>query len=221
MRTVFHQGAILGFVLLAASGSIQAAARTSASTSAKFEARPIVSTDFLYGTFDLIYDIHDSVYNALFKEFVDKALPEVTSFVDQFIEARCKSFGIKKENVYAAWTVEKGKLDVLKANVVAQLAFVHEKLNRVSSTAVQSVEKVVPRYAGLIPRTIGGLLLFGAYVTFILYTIFRVIKCVFCMWLSVVCFCCCCGMCRKSSTAKKTTKTKADNGKSKAGKSKK
>eukprot|EP00927_Polykrikos_kofoidii_P069366 TRINITY_DN6481_c0_g1_i1.p1 TRINITY_DN6481_c0_g1~~TRINITY_DN6481_c0_g1_i1.p1 ORF type:complete len:222 (+),score=40.01 TRINITY_DN6481_c0_g1_i1:97-762(+) len=221
MRTVFHQGAILGFVLLAAPGSIQAAARTSASTSAKFEARPIVSTDFLYGTFDLIYDIHDSVYNALFKEFVDKALPEVTSFVDQFIEARCTSFGIKKENVYAAWTVQKGKMDVLKAHVVWQLATVHKNLNRMSSTVVESVEKVVPRYAGLIPRTIGGLFLFGAYVTFILYTIFRVIKCVFCMWLSVVCFCCCCGMCRKSSTAKKTTKTKADNGKSKAGKSKK
>jgi len=173
------------------------------------ERKPLITTDLIYGTCELVYDIYDAAYVAVAAGPVEKLSPKVTEILDKGLEVACEKLGKKKGDVYS-------KIEEIKANVaqfrVAQTAnmeTVREKLNVKVAGLVDKFDVKFPRYAGVVPKTAGDLIFFSVYACFVMYILFFITKSIIRFLLGVFCFFCCCGCCRRGSSTKPTNGKKS------------
>eukprot|EP00930_Biecheleria_cincta_P017847 TRINITY_DN14079_c0_g1_i1.p1 TRINITY_DN14079_c0_g1~~TRINITY_DN14079_c0_g1_i1.p1 ORF type:complete len:239 (+),score=51.50 TRINITY_DN14079_c0_g1_i1:81-797(+) len=201
--------------------------------------KPIISTDLIHGTGELIYDIYDAAYRKLLKPHVDKhgktvseAIKPVTDFLDfdkdgsveleDSVGHVCSKVGCKHTDVMNHIdTAHK----TAKSSVETAASTVHEHLTAGTHKVVDQFEKALPSHTGMIRRTPGNLLLFCLLIVSILYMLIKVALIslriswkVFIFSLKTMLCCGCCGLlCRKRGAATPNGKQKqTPNGNSKA-----
>lgn len=172
--------------------------------------KPVLTTDIIFSTFELLSDISDDVYNTFVGHHVSKHGPVVQAHVDKALDFVSAKAQMKKEDILGQVDLLKTRVGDTKATLAVHKATVHETLNGHSSKFVDAFDKALPRFAGLLPRTVGDLLLSVLYFAFIFYFLLRVVTGVFRLVLKTFCFFCCCGFCRrgKSSDDKPAKKAK-------------
>jgi len=150
--------------------------------------KPIITTDIIHGTGELLYDIFYTGHKRFVKPHVDThwhkvddALKPVTEFMDfdkdgsveveDTIGHVCSKVGCKQKTVM-------GHIDAVhktaKDSVQAATSKVHEHLTTGTHKAVDHFETAVPSHKGLIPRTPGDLLLFVLLIASVVYTSIKV-----------------------------------------------
>jgi len=171
---------------------------------------PIVTADLIYGTGELFYDIYDAAYTALLHPHVEKHGSTVMQHLDTLVELGSSKIGKSKKEVYDKVDEHKGLALQLKADITAKLTMVHDKVNDQVGQLVDKFDKAVPKFAGIFPKSVFDLTIFGAYCAFVLYIILRVVR------FALGIFCCvfCCGCCRGGKKAAPKAKAGA---KAKAG----
>jgi len=150
--------------------------------------KPIITTDIIHGTGELLYDLFDSSHKKFVKPHVDAhwhkvgdVLKPVTEFMDfdkdgsveveDTIGHVCSKVGCKQKEVM-------GHIDAVhktaKDSVQAAVSKVHEHLTTGTDKVVDHFETAVPSHKGAIPRTPGNLLLFVLLIASVIYTSVKV-----------------------------------------------
>eukprot|EP00928_Gymnodinium_smaydae_P095395 TRINITY_DN819_c4_g1_i1.p3 TRINITY_DN819_c4_g1~~TRINITY_DN819_c4_g1_i1.p3 ORF type:complete len:210 (-),score=78.23 TRINITY_DN819_c4_g1_i1:118-747(-) len=158
--------------------------------------KPIVDADIFHGTVELLSDIYGAAYDTLLKDAVATHGPKVRDAADQLVGAVSAKAGMKKDEIYAKRDKAFAAASDLKTNAVAQLAMAHGKLDARVEGMVARVEAAAPRYAGVLPKTTGGIAIFASYCVFVLYVLVRSSSFLLRGVLSLFCCICCCGCCR-------------------------
>uniref|UniRef100_A0A7S2CBD3 Uncharacterized protein n=1 Tax=Alexandrium andersonii TaxID=327968 RepID=A0A7S2CBD3_9DINO len=168
--------------------------------------KPIITTDIVYGTVELFYDLYDETRGFV----MEKAAPVVSPIMEQAsanlpkdpIAEICSKAGVEKKMVMSKIAEAQAAVLQVKSLVAEKSALVYEPLNSVSVALITKFESALPKYAGLIPKTPGDLFLFLVYFTMVLYVIFKVVMRILRIVLGIFCCVCCCGCCRRGKTAK-------------------
>lgn len=171
MKCLFFQ------LLLASVAAAQAAGK-----------KPIITTDIIHGTGELLYDIYDAIHKKLVKPHmdthwhkVDDALKPVTELMDfdkdgsveleDTIGHVCSKVGCKHTEVM-------GHIDTVhktaKDSVEKAASMVHAHLTTGTDKVVDQFENAIPSHKGVIPRTPGNLLLFVLLIASVIYTSIKV-----------------------------------------------
>eukprot|EP00413_Alexandrium_margalefii_P024188 CAMPEP_0204563860 /NCGR_PEP_ID=MMETSP0661-20131031/34553_1 /ASSEMBLY_ACC=CAM_ASM_000606 /TAXON_ID=109239 /ORGANISM="Alexandrium margalefi, Strain AMGDE01CS-322" /LENGTH=275 /DNA_ID=CAMNT_0051571451 /DNA_START=72 /DNA_END=897 /DNA_ORIENTATION=- len=141
------------------------------------KAKPIITTDLVYGTFELVYDIYDEARGYL----TDKAAPVFAPLMesasahlpkDPVAELSSRA-GIEKKVITENLAKAQGALLHAKSLAADASARAYEPLSALAVRAVTSFERAMPKYAGLIPKTLGDLALFLLYFLAVVYTLLR------------------------------------------------
>jgi type I site-specific restriction endonuclease len=183
------------------------------------QAKPLLSVDTVYATYDVLADIASTAYT---KANVDQHLKQVEQPVAEIkakINEQMKALppdlmkGIEEAQV---------KIVQVKAMVMEQVEKAQEPAAKAAATAKDQIESAVPALKGTIGDGAANLALFAVYMAVVLYVTLKMALLVLRITLSIFCFCCCCGCCRggKKADAEKPT-GKAPNGKAKAAAKKK
>lgn len=162
--------------------------------SAHAEVSPIITTDLVQGTSELLYDIYAMAWEksqmggivaqamaslpiADIKKQVNAQLAALPPDVHKYLDlAQEKTAEAKSMATDIA----------VKAKATADLG---------AATAIDAFERALPAYKGLIPKTFGNLVLFGVYMGIVLAVLQRVVFFCFRLGMSVLWFFCFCGCC--------------------------
>merc|ERR1719444_539174 len=87
----------------------------------------------------------------------------------------------------------------------------YEPANEMALSAITKLETQLPALKGMIPKTLGNLVLFVVYMSLVLYTLLKVFLFVLRTLKCILCCFCCCSLCRRrgSADAGKNGKAKA------------
>lgn len=197
---------------------------------------PLVSTDILSATYDLMIDIRTVAWHKL---GLDKVAAEAAAAAEGPLEElkkkalELKAKGLEQVGPLPPWAADASKqaeVAVLQVKALAMENYdkAYEPLNSASVSLIEKLEQVAPAYKGLIPKTLGNLILFVVYVSLVLYVLLKVslffIRLTLNILRSVVCGICCCGCCCRRGTSatkdggKKVGKVAPKNGKAEASK---
>jgi len=178
------------------------------------EAKPLITTDLIYGTYDLVYDCYSTAWA---KADVDGLLAKVPmDDVKKIVSQQMAQLPPVPPEVTQALAEAQTKSVQLKALASEYMEKAYEPANEMAVAAITKLETQLPALKDMIPKTLGNFALFVVYMGLVLYTllkvflfalctVFGVVKCVLC------CFCCC-SLCRSrggSSAAEKNGKAKA------------
>lgn len=185
--------------------------------------KPIVTTDIIYGTIDLLSTIHEEVYGRAKAAAAPLAAPAMKAISakvpEDLLGEACSKVGVKKADVMGHVTKAQDAFAHAKAISAAQYAKAYGTSSKMVERLVTMFEKKLPKYTGLIPKTPEDFLIFVVYISSVLYVCFRVLFFVLHTALSIYCFICCCGCCcRKRKPAAEAPKKgkAADKGKAAA-----
>jgi len=169
-------------------------------------------TDIIYGTGQLLFDLHSAAYDAAEYHVTKhglhtKAKEHYKNLVgDDIIGATCKKVGCDAKDIQAKLdqvhaTVQQGKAQASDLTTQAS-----NHLNGLAETVVLKFETAAPQYKGSIRKTFLDLVLLTLYFAFVVYisvrcALFGVKKA-----FSIFCCVCCCGMCLRRKSAAKTGK---------------
>lgn len=190
---------------------------------------PVVPTDIIYGTGELIYDIYAAAYSAA-EGVANKH--GITSHVSNLhkqhlrplleqdhLELVCSKV-VHKDGVQACVKDTTGHFNKVHATVqqVKAQAYEHgtkgtDFLHGLANTFVTNFETYVPSYKGVLPKNnCVDLLLFIIYAYFVSYIVLRVALFAFSAGLRIFCCVCCCGCCRRGKVAPKNGKNSGKKG---------
>jgi len=181
--------------------------------------KPLISTDLVSGTTEFLYEAGSAAWKssgvdkllaqvpvADLKKQVQPHVDQVTTLVDQHLKQ------------HTGRTLDAVLKEAQTARVQAQAAAVqvfdqiYEPANKAAVHAIVTLEAALPSFKGQIGKSIGNLILFVLYLSFVLDVAFCFVLFVLRLALSIVsCLCCtilCCGCCR-SKPAAQTGKPKA------------
>eukprot|EP00931_Biecheleriopsis_adriatica_P002568 TRINITY_DN10351_c0_g1_i1.p1 TRINITY_DN10351_c0_g1~~TRINITY_DN10351_c0_g1_i1.p1 ORF type:complete len:227 (-),score=65.68 TRINITY_DN10351_c0_g1_i1:76-756(-) len=209
-------------LLLAASALAQE--EGAAETAPKVEAKkPILTTDIIHGTGELIFDLYDAAYNKIFKHHVDKHSETVRQAVadvlpkDPITEV-CAKVGCQKEQVLKHMDTASDLAQQASNTVQDTATQLHEATTAGTHKVVDQFESMMPTHRGLIPRTPLNLLLFCLWIVAVIYVSIKVSLffmrlgfSAFIFTLKLMCCCGCCTMCRKSKPAAPSSNAKTSN----------
>lgn len=169
--------------------------------------KPIVTTDIFYDTAELLSDIYGEAWGKLSSLAAPHVAPFVTTVLTKLpkdpLAEICAKVGLKKSLVLEKYATAQNALLHAKSLTAAAIAKAEEPLNSLVVKAVNMFEKIMPKYAGLIPKTIGDFLLFTIYLLVVLYIVLRVFLWMVRKAFSIFCCICCCGCCgRRQGNAK-------------------
>jgi len=186
-------------------------AASSGAAAAAVEAKPLITTDLIYGTYDLVYDCYSTAWA---KADVDGLLAKIPmDDVKKVVSQQMAQLPPVPPEVTQAIAEAQTKSVQLKALAAEYVDKAYEPANEMAVAAITKLETQLPAMKGMIPKTVGNLALFVVYMGLVLYTLLKVflfalrtVKCVLC------CFCCC-SLCRRrggsAAAAEKNGKAKA------------
>lgn len=188
--------------------------------------KPIITTELVYGTAELFYDMYDEAREYITDKAAPLVAPAVSSMSAQLPEdplaLLCAKVGMKKAVITENVANAQGALLHAKALVADLAAKAYEPLSLIVVGAVMAFENMMPKYIGLIPRNLGDFAVFMLYfmtVSYVLVRIaLRILRIVFGIFRGVICcvFCCRCCRRRKTPAAKAAKGKAAANGKAAA-----
>jgi len=169
---------------------------------------PLISTEVLYGTYEILADAGSHAYKMANVEGLIAQIP-----IDN----------IKKEVLKQTGPIPPLPPQVDDAVLQATAAYVQVKslvmehtqkaykpMNDGAVGLIEKFEKQFPSYKGLIPKTLGNFVLFVCYKFVVLYVVLKVLlfilRTVFGITSCVICCICCCRCCRSKKPAAKSTK---------------
>jgi len=199
-------------LLLAAITSRAASTPASqAHVGAKPPPKPIITTNIIYGTAELLYDIYGTAWNGLYDSVwvgygLDKSVGKAVG--DDPLQAFCAKVGLEKKELVDRWATFKAGVVQIKAAIGAEFSKAYEPLNRVAVTLINHFERLMPDYKGTIPKNLGDLLVFLAFISVVLYVLFKILIFAFLTCLSIFCYIFCCGCRKKRTSAKKNGSSK-------------
>mmetsp|Transcript_53953 Transcript_53953/g.106472 ORF Transcript_53953/g.106472 Transcript_53953/m.106472 type:complete len:216 (-) Transcript_53953:115-762(-) len=179
-------------------------------------AKPLVSMDIVYDTFDLMSGAFTDAWTKA-KAGVDGMLAKLPTddlkkHFHTTVTANIPPEHMKQlDTALAEATARSVQVKALAGELAES---VYEPANKAAVAAIDQFETLLPKYRGLIPKSLGNLVLFAVYMLIVLYLVFKVASFVFRTAWSIFCCFCCCGCCRGS----KKEAAPAKKGKSEKGK---
>mmetsp|Transcript_146587 Transcript_146587/g.207916 ORF Transcript_146587/g.207916 Transcript_146587/m.207916 type:complete len:203 (+) Transcript_146587:69-677(+) len=182
------------------------------------EKRPIVTTDLVHGTGELLYDIYSAVYNKLLVHHVEKHSKTVREAIEPMMPEDpmgeiCNKVGVEKKQVLQHMDSAASLASSASEQAQAHVSRVHQMLSQVSTVIIDGFERLLPSHRGVIKRSPGDLVMFCLWVVAVLYVTMKVSIFfgkiawrIFIFTLKMLCCCGCCGLLgsRKSPPGKKT-----------------
>uniref|UniRef100_A0A7S1RBJ8 Uncharacterized protein n=1 Tax=Alexandrium catenella TaxID=2925 RepID=A0A7S1RBJ8_ALECA len=167
---------------------------------------PIITTDLVYGTFELFYDIYDEARGFVTQKAGPVLAPVVDSMATHLpkdpLAELCAKIGVKKAEITDRVAGAQAALLHAKSIAVAKSAQAYEPLNALAVSLIDAFERLLPKYAGLIPKNLGDLLLFQLYFFVVVYLLYRVASRVLGILRGIICGVCCCCCRRRSKSVK-------------------
>lgn len=155
---------------------------------AESKRKPVITSAIFYDTATLVHDVYDTLHSSLIERHVNEQSPKVMAIIDE----QLKKAGVKKEELTAKYDQAMGHVSSITATLAVQKAAAFEKLDRIAAKFADKFDQLAPRYAGAVPNNFVDLLVFGAYVMFVMYVALRILR----VALGMYCFFCCCGCLR-------------------------
>lgn len=190
MRSLIFASAVLGVAVdvAAAKGPEKVAGK-----------KPVISMDMIYGTVELISDVYTDVQTQISRA----AAPLVAPYVEKVsamipsdpIADVCAKVGVQKSQVLDKVSLAKDAAIQAKATAAVLMDKAYMPIIDGVANIISAFEKKMPKYAGLIPKTVGDFGIFIVYVLVVLYILFRVALFALRMTLWIFCCVCCCGRC--------------------------
>mmetsp|Transcript_118143 Transcript_118143/g.294646 ORF Transcript_118143/g.294646 Transcript_118143/m.294646 type:complete len:233 (-) Transcript_118143:403-1101(-) len=194
--------AVLSMLSLAASTGAMAGAT-----------KPLISTEVLYGTYDLVYDVYSFAWA---KADIDGLMAKLP--MDDVKKTVSEQMTKIPPEVMQALADAQTKSVQLRALVAEYAEKAYDPANEMAVSAITKLEAQLPALNGLIPKTLGNLVLFVIYMGLVLYTLLKVflffLRTVFGVLKCILCCFCCCSLCRRrggNSAAGKNGNAKAAN----------
>lgn len=158
---------------------------------------PLVSTDILYGTYELIQDLTSVLYT---KSNIDGVLTKIP--YDDVVKAVNEQ---AKQIPPEVWEI-KAKAEIayfqVKATATVAVGNALEHANTAAVRLIESCEAKFPNFKGLVKKTLGNLILFVCYIMFVAWLAAKIvlfaIRTVVAIVSFFLCGICCCRLCRSS-----------------------
>jgi len=169
--------------------------------SAAQAAEPLITTDILYGTYDLLNDLHGLAWTKVPME------PSWARWKDMQ-EQISKQVGPLPPAVEDARAQAMVAMVQVRALVLEFSAKAYGPANEVAVQIVQTLEGILPASKGLIRKSLGDLVVSVCYFGLVAYILLKVLLFALRTVACIFCGICCCGFCcrRKKDPA---TKAKA------------
>lgn len=179
--------------------------------------KPIVTTDLIHGTGELLYDIYSAVYNKLLVHHVEKHSKTVREAITPMIPEDpmaeiCSKVGVDKQQLLKHMDSAASLASSASEQAQAHGSRVYQMLSQVTTAIIDGFERILPSHRGVIKRSPGDLLMFCFWVVAVLYVTLKVgiffAKIAWAMFIFSLKWLCCCGCCgllgsRKSPPGKK------------------
>merc|ERR1712048_914530 len=108
---------------------------------------PIITTDIVYGTGELLYDIYDSVWGYSATMLAAKGLTYVEVVAPLLpadpLSVICKKVGIQKAVVVEKWTAAQATVLQGKVTLMSFMASAYDPLNSVAVSAIDFFERLM------------------------------------------------------------------------------
>jgi len=153
----------------------------------------------IYGTTELLSDVYadaqsqiSSVVAPLMAPHLEKV--SATLPADPLAEI-CGKVGLQKSLVLEKLSVAKDAAIQMKSTVAVLMDKAYSPVVDAVAQFISAFEKKMPKYAGLIPKTVGDLLIFLVYIVIVTYVVLKISLFALRLALSIFCCICCCGRC--------------------------
>lgn len=175
------------------------------------EQKTLISTDILYRTYELLGDTYSMAYK---KADVDGLLKQVPmDDIKKAIDEQMKALPPQATQMLS----EAQTMSVqVKGLAYEYLDKAYEPANAMAVNIIKSAEKAMPAYKGMVPHTLGNLVLFLIYACVVFYVLVKVALFALKFALGVFCCFCCCGCCRRRGGSKGAATNGKAKGKAKA-----
>eukprot|EP00933_Yihiella_yeosuensis_P071278 TRINITY_DN79483_c0_g1_i1.p1 TRINITY_DN79483_c0_g1~~TRINITY_DN79483_c0_g1_i1.p1 ORF type:complete len:209 (+),score=56.35 TRINITY_DN79483_c0_g1_i1:80-706(+) len=167
----------------------------------------LISTDVVFHTADLFYDVYDAFYSKFLDHHVKTHSPKVTKAFEDAKKEVCPKIGCDKKEVVDALAKAQSGYDLVKMTVLTKFEQIQQPLADFTHFIVGAFETHFPKCEGRIPRTFGHLLLFTCYIGAVMAFGFKVAGFVIRTALSIFCCVFCCGCCRRGKKTVVETKS--------------
>ncbi|CAJ1420213.1 unnamed protein product [Effrenium voratum] len=169
--------------------------------------RPIVTTDIVHGTGELLYDMYSAAYNKFLVHHVDKHSKTVREAIEPMLPEDpmgqiCSKVGLEKQELLRHMDSASYAVSNASAQAAEHGSRVYELLSRGAHFVVDGFERLLPTHKGLIGRQPLDLLIFCLWVVVVLYitmkiglVFFKIAWSIFIFGLKMMCCCGCCGLC--------------------------
>jgi len=170
---------------------------------------PLLSTDLVYNTLDILTDARDFVWE---KANADTLLAQASVHVGKAKVELLKQTGPLPPQVDDALLQANTAYIQVKALSLEYYQKAYEPANQVAVGLIERFESHLPAYKGLIPKTLGNFVLFVCYKAIVVFIVMKVLlfvlRLIFGIFSCVICCVCCCRCCRSSKPAAKATNGK-------------
>jgi len=178
-----------------------------ACTGAAGAKKPIVTTDIIYGTGELIYDVYGTIYNKFAAEHVSKGSAAIQSAIaphlpKDILGEVCSKVGVPKSEVLSKIKAAQDTYVQAKVFVTEKVALAEAPLNSAVKFVVDHFEAFLPAYKGVVPKTIGDFTVFAIYIAFVLYVLVKIILFALRFAFGIFWFVFLCGCCRRGRPVK-------------------
>lgn len=174
---------------------------------------PLVSTDLVYNTLELLTDARDFVWE---KAHADDLIAQAHVHVGKAKQEILKQTGPLPPQVDDALFQANTAFVQVKALSLQYYQKAYDPANQVAVGLIERFEGHLPAYKGMIPKTLGNFVLFVCYKAIVLFILLKVLlfalRLAFGIFTGVLCCMCCC-RCGSKPAAKATSSKKAANGK--------
>uniref|UniRef100_A0A7S2PBN5 Uncharacterized protein n=1 Tax=Zooxanthella nutricula TaxID=1333877 RepID=A0A7S2PBN5_9DINO len=172
---------------------------------------PLVTTDLLFGTYELVYDLYSTAWDKAGMGGLLAAVP-----IDKVKAEINKQWAALPPDVSKMLGEAQTQTVQVKALALEYADKAYEPANDFAVNWIKQFEAVAPQYKGLIRHSLGDLALFMVYTSMVVYLLVKIALFVLRTTWAVFCCFCCCGCCRRgkataagSATAKAKAKSPA------------
>mmetsp|Transcript_46897 Transcript_46897/g.87637 ORF Transcript_46897/g.87637 Transcript_46897/m.87637 type:complete len:225 (+) Transcript_46897:55-729(+) len=184
--------------------------------------RPIVTTDLIHGTGELLYDMYSVTYNKFLAHHVERHSKTVRDAIEPMIPPDpmgelCLQVGVEKQEIFKRVDTAAELANNAKQRAQVHGSRIYDLLSQGTHVVVDGIERLLPAHKGIVARTPGDLLLFCIWIVVVLYITMQVALIAFrislrIFWFGLKLMCCgCCGLCcgsRNTGTKPSNSKTK-------------
>uniref|UniRef100_A0A7S2PBM1 Uncharacterized protein n=1 Tax=Zooxanthella nutricula TaxID=1333877 RepID=A0A7S2PBM1_9DINO len=169
-----------------------------ASPTPRSPSTPLVTTDFIFGTYELVYDIYVSAWDKAGMGGLLAAVP-----VDKVKDEFNKQWAALPPDVSKMLGEAQTQTVQVKALALEYADKAYEPANAFAVGLIRQFEAFAPQHKGLIRHSLGDLAIFMVYAFMIVYFAVKVALFILRIALAVFCCLCCCGCCRRGKAAPK------------------